>query len=64
MIAQIPNCMNGARTLLSTTIKKYWRDQLASFSRLAYPCNQANEKKIKKKKKTYCSLSKQVRGYF
>ena len=41
--------MNGARTLLSTTIKKYWREQLASFSRLAYPCNQANEKKKKKK---------------
>ena len=48
MITQIPNCMNGARTLLSTTIKKYKREQLASLSRLAYPCNQANEKKKKK----------------
>ena len=47
MITQIPNCINGARTLLSTTIKKYERGQLASFSRLAYPCNQANEKKKK-----------------
>ena len=25
--------------------KKYQRGQLTSFSRLAYPCNQANEKK-------------------
>ena len=39
MITQIRNCMNGARTLLG--------GQLASFSRLAYPCNQANEKKKK-----------------
>ena len=72
MITQIPNCMNGARTLkihqdgaapalhrsTSTTgdirscmgRNKYYRGQLASFSRLAYPCNQANEKKKNKKK--------------
>ena len=56
MITQIPNCMNGARTLLSTTIKKYERGQLASFSRLAYPCNQANEKKKKKNTLRYLAI--------
>ena len=43
--------------------KKYYRGQLASFCRLAYPCNQANEKK-KKKKNSYDQFITSMWGLF